>query len=553
MNWYAIVDVLCVGSGAGGLAAAITAADTGAKVLVVEKDTKLGGVTGISSGQCWVGGSKLAEKAGIPDSREETLAYLEHLAQGLGDPYLRQVFVDRGNEVIEYLTDQIGIPFEVVENYPDYYYPALPSAKGGGRYLETAPFTASDLGEWADKCIVTSYGPHYAYSKSGEWVQHQAGTGRPIWEVLQEHLEKDERCAGAGLAAHMVKAALDRDVTFWLETPAVRLIEENGEVIGATVATPHGERHIRSRRGVLLATSGYDWNKEMVTRFECLPDAGTMCPPTVEGDHLVMAAEVGAIPYAARKPSQNSVFIGYKVPGELIYDRPSYRMLLPGTPGSVIVNAKGRRFGNDSFYPDMATRVARFDGQVDGMVNWPAWLVFDETSRQKYGILPFMPGQEFSEGFAQSADSLEELAEITGIDKTGLITEIEHFNGMCETGVDDDFGRGAVPWGALMTGDPSLEKNPNMAPLVQGPFYAVRLERVVMGTATVGLKVDEFAQVINARGEPVPGLYAAGNAAAWLEIGGGYNSGISNTRGLYQGFVAARDMLRKGGSSSLPL
>src|SRR5690606_11531771 len=118
MNWYAIVDVLCVGSGAGGLAGAITAADAGANVLVVEKDSKVGGVTGISSGQCWMGGTKLAGEAGIADSRAQAFGYLGHLSRGRGDPTLRERFVDRGNEVIEYLTDRIGIPFELVEKYP---------------------------------------------------------------------------------------------------------------------------------------------------------------------------------------------------------------------------------------------------------------------------------------------------------------------------------------------------------------------------------------------------------------------------------------------------
>jgi len=228
-------------------------------------------------------------------------------------------------------------------------------------------------------------------------------------------------------------------------------------------------------------------------------------------------------------------------------------MLLPGTPHSIIVNRRGERFANDSFYPDVATKVARFDGQEEGMPNWPAWLVFDDNMRERYGLLPFFPGQELAEGMAQSAATLEELAALTGIDAAGLKAAVQRFNGHCETGVDPDFGRGTVPWGALMTGDPSLEKNPNMAPLTKAPFHAVKLERVVMGTPSTGLKVDEFAQVINARGEAVRGLYAAGNAAAWIDIGGGYNSGISNTRGLLQGFVAARDMLRKGGSPSLPL
>ncbi|KJS08494.1 MAG: hypothetical protein VR73_05340 [Gammaproteobacteria bacterium BRH_c0] len=553
MNWYAIVDVVCVGSGAGGLAAAITAAEAGANVLVLEKDSKVGGVTGISSGQCWIGGSKLEEKAGIADSREETLAYLEHLSQGLGDPLLRENFVDKGNEVIEFLTDKIGIPFQVVENYPDYYYPALASGKGGGRYLEVAPFTASNLGEWADRCIVTSYGHHYAYSMSGEWVRHQDGTGPRIWDVLADHVSKDERCAGAGLAAWMLKAALDRGVNFWLETPAIRLIVEDGAVIGVTIPGPQGERHIRARRGVLLATSGYDWNKEMVTRYESLPEAGTMCPPTVTGDHLVMAADVGAIPYAARAPAQNSVFIGYKVPGELVYGLPSYRMLLPGSPHSIIVNHHGKRFSNDSFYPDVATKVGRFDGQEEGAPNWPAWLVFDQNMLDKYNLLPFFPGQPLSEGMAESADSIEELAQITGINASGLVETVQRFNGFCDSGVDPDFARGTVPWGALMTGDPSLEKNPNMAPLVKAPFYAVKLERVVMGTPSTGLKVDKYSQVINARGDAVKGLYCAGNAAAWIDIGGGYNSGISNTRGLLQGYVAVKDMMRKGGSAALPL
>lgn len=543
MNWYAIVDVLCVGSGAGGLAAAITAADAGAKVLVVEKDDRVGGVTGISSGQCWIGASKLGRQVGIADSREETLEYLAHLAQGLGDPRLREVFVDRGNEVIEFLSDRIGITFQVVENYPDYYYPALKSGKAGGRYLEVAPFPASDLGEWADRCIVTPYGEGYAYTMSGEWVRHQDGTGPRIWEVLAEHAGKDERCAGAGLAAWMLKAALDRDVDIWLESPAVRLITENGKVIGATLSTPHGERHIRARQGVLLATSGYDWNREMVTHYEALPEAGTMCPPTVTGDHLVMAGEVGAIPYAARTPAQNSVFIGYRVPNEQIYGHPSQRMLIPGAPHSIIVNRKGKRFANDSFYPDVVTKVSRFDGQEEGMPNWPAWLVFDSNMLEKYGLLPFYPGQQLAEGMAVSADSLAGLAAVAGIDTEGLIATVECYNRYCDTGVDPDFGRGTVPWGALMAGDPSLDRNANMAPLVKAPFYAVKLVRVVMGTPTTGLKIDSDARVIGARGGPIDGLYAAGNAAAWTDIGGGYNSGIANTRGLLQGYAAARNML----------
>ena len=142
-------------------------------MLVVEKDNKIGGVTGISSGQCWIGGNTLAAKAGIPDSYKETLAYLTHLSQHLGDEDLRAQFIEEGNKTIDFLCDEIGIPFRVVHDYPDYYYPAVSGSKSGGRYLEVEPCTASDLGEWAERCIVTPYGHHYAYSTSQEWVDHQ--------------------------------------------------------------------------------------------------------------------------------------------------------------------------------------------------------------------------------------------------------------------------------------------------------------------------------------------------------------------------------------------
>ena len=268
-----------------------------------------------------------------------------------------------------------------------------------------------------------------------------------------------------------------------------------------------------------------------------------MCPPTVTGDHLLMAAELGAIPVVARRPAQNSVFIGYRVPGEIVYGHEAYRMIVPGHPHSCIVNRAGKRFANDSFYPDVATKVGRFDGQEEGMVNWPAWLVFDQDMLDKYGLMPFLPGQALSNGMAHSADSIAGLADAAGINVDGLTATIARFNAQCETGDDIDFGRGTVPWGRMMTGDSSIEPNANMAALLKAPFYAVKLARVVMGTPTAGLRIDHNAQVIDARGDPISSLYAAGNAAAWSDIGGGYNSGIANTRGLVHGYVAARAML----------
>jgi 3-oxosteroid 1-dehydrogenase len=541
MNFDRHVDLICVGSGAGGMSAAIAASEAGLQALVVEKDDKVGGVQALSSGQIWLGATHLQSRLGMADSRAELASYLDNLSQGLAVPAMRDMFIDRGNEALRFLDERIGIPFMVVRGLPAYFYPRLSGSCAEGRYLEVKPIRGAILGEWAARCATSPYGAGYSYTTSSEWVAMQVSQGRFIGDCLQEHLAADERCAGAGLAVWLLKAALDRKVEVLVESPATDLACEAGRVTGAIVATPRGPVSIGARRGVVLATSGYDWNAELVRAFEALPHAGSMCPPTVEGDHFKLAAAAGAIPLAARAPAQTPIFVGYPVPSETVHGRPSHRMLLPGHPHSIIVNAKGKRFCDDGFYPDVAVKVARFDGADVGMPNWPAWLIFDDDYRQKYGLMPAYPGQPIPEGMAFQAANVDALARAAGIDPEGVAATVQRFNQFAATGVDLDFGRGTVPWGRIMTGDPR-RSNWNLGPIARSPFYAVKLERVVMGVPTVGLAIDVHARVLNARGTPVGGLYAAGNSAAWTDIGGGYNSGIANMRGLLQGYVAARHM-----------
>lgn len=362
----------------------------------------------------------------------------------------------------------------------------------------------------------------------------QAG-GANVGDCLAAHVAAGERCAGAGLAAAQVRAALDRGVQLRASTAVTELIIEAGEVMGVVL---NGTTRVRARLGVVLATGGYDWKPDFVRAFDALPDAGSMAPPSISGDHIVMAAKAGAIPVPARAPAQSPIFIGYKVPGEIVYGQPSYRMWLPGSPHCIAVNRAGNRFANDAFYPDVATKVGRFDGQEQGMPNWPAWIVFDQQMLDKYGLLPSWPGMSLPNGMAVSGATLAEVAGKAGIDAAGLEATVARFNAFCETGTDSDFARGSVPWGRIMTGDPQ-RANPNLGPLDSGPYHAVRIERVTMGVPTAGLPIDTNARVLGADGEPVPGLFAAGNAAAWLDIGGGYNSGIANTRGLLYGYLAA--------------
>jgi 3-oxosteroid 1-dehydrogenase len=543
MIWDEEYDTISVGSGIGGLSTAITAAEHGARALVLEKFELLGGVSALSSGQLWTGPNHLAEAAGIEDRLDSAKQYIDHLGQGQASPEIREEYLLGARECLMFYDKIIGIPMQVIKGLPDYYYPAVRGSAAEGRYVEVMPFASAQLGDFQKKVLVSPYGLYYSYSTSTEWVEMQAG-GESLSSCIQRHVTDDERCAGAGMAAAQVNAALQRGVHFRTSTEVIELVaDHDGRVTGVVVRDAAGTHRIRACRGVLLATGGYDWNKSFVARFDGLPDAGSMALPTVTGDHIVLAAKLGAIPLPSRLPYQSPIFVGYKVPTESIYGRgPSYRLLVPGQPHSIIVNSSGKRFSNDSFYPDVVTKVSRFDGQEDGMVNWPAWLVFDQRMLDQKGLLPVMAGQPLLDGMVIKANSLSELAKKTGIDEKGLGVTTERFNTMCENGVDEDFNRGTNPWGRLMAGDPKL-KNPNMAPISQSPFYAVKLERVTMGVPTSGLPTDRDGCVKNAVGNSIHGLYAAGNSATWMDWGGGFNSGIAGMRGLLYGYRAALHMM----------
>jgi len=538
--WDEVFDVVCVGSGLGGMSAALTAAQRGASALVAEKFHLLGGVSALSSGQLWLGPNHLQEPDGMDDTDAAADAYLMHLSQGYATPDRRKVFIERGREALQFMTDTIGIEMTVVKGLPDYYYPSVTGSKAQGRYVEVLPFKAERLGDLADTVLTSPYGDGYSYTTSNEWIAMQDG-GEHVGACLERHVAAGERCAGAGLAAAQVLAAHELGVDMRTSTEVIELVVEDGEVTGVVLRDQHGTKRVRARLGVVLATGGYDWKPAFVSAFDALPQAGSMAPPTVTGDHIVMAAKAGAIAIPARAPAQSPIFIGYKVPAETIYGQPSYRMWLPGAPHSIAVNRYGRRFANDAFYPDVATKVGRFDGQEQGQPNWPAWIVFDQNMLDKYGLMPSWPGQPLSEGMATSADTLGELANRIGMNAMGLENTVKRFNGFCVTGMDEDFSRGSVPWGRIMTGDPRM-LNPNLGPIEKGPFYAVKLERVTMGVPTAGLPIDTDGRVLNASDVPIPGLYAAGNSAAWLDIGGGYNSGIANTRGLLYGYLSALHM-----------
>ena len=537
-KWDLTVDVVAVGSGLGGLTAAIVAHDAGQRVAVLEKAPKLGGVSAYSGGEVFLPDNHLMRARGLSDSREAGLAYLRFLAAGYADPALTELLVDTGLAAVEYLEERAGVRWKIIEGFPDYHYPRAPGTAAAGRYLEVELFDGATLGEWQKKTYLSPHMPNgITHDELFAWGGF-VNVLRWDFALMAKRYKQDRRGFGPGMMAYLVKAAMiDRAIPAHVSTPAREILVEDGAVVGVRAEREGKDFFVRARKGVVLAAGGYDWHPELARYFEHLPEWQSMVPPSVAGDAWVMASELGAA--IAAVPAQNlGIFFGYQVPGEQQEGKPLWRGSWEGGfPHAIWVNRAGKRFADESFYRDYLPKVRAWDGVAQDQPNFPPYLVFDGNFREKYPLGTFLPGQDLPEELVARADTLRDLAAKLGIDGAGLEATVERFNRFAVEGVDPDFARGTYPWAAMMTGDRS-RPNPNLGPLDKPPFYGLRLRVAGVGVNAAGLKTNAQAQVMHVRGRPIPGLYAAGNSAAPLDTGAGYQSGLANLRGIVGGYLA---------------
>jgi len=342
-----------------------------------------------------------------------------------------------------------------------------------------------------------------------------------------------------------VKAAMvNRKIDCYTSTPGKQLVTDNGAVVGVLAERDGRDFWVRARKGVLIATSGYDWNEPLALAFERLPEFHTTTFPGLTGDGLIMAAEIGGMVLAV---AQDQALPGYKVPGEEHEGVPLYRFatIELGLPHGIMVNRQGKRFADESFYRAVLAALHDFDGRTQTYKNFPAYLVFDQNYREKYPMGSVSPGMPLPDGMGATAGTLRALAEQLEIDMDVFEETVKRFNEFARQGTDPDFRRGELPWSRFMTGDFHVKPNPNLAPLERPPFYGVRITFTSVGTNNAGLVTDANGQVAHVRGHPIDGLYAAGNAATFLEMRRGYQSGLANTRGMTFGFLAARHAARQ--------
>jgi 3-oxosteroid 1-dehydrogenase len=539
-KWDLEADFVAVGSGGGGLAAAITAQDHGLSALVLERDEQVGGVTAYSMGEVWVPGNHLAAALGIKDSADSGYRYVKRLSVDYADDAAVLNQAVHAPVALKYFEDRIGLRMKVIRDCPDYYHPFSNDSVAEGRLLEVEPFPAESLGAWRFKTRVS---PHVPYGMTHHDIFENGGTANMLkWDysVMSERLSKDERCLGPGLAAYFVKGALDRGIPIHTGANVEELIGDGERVVGVRVTRDGETLFVKANKGVVLAVSSFERNPGFCKTLGAQLSPESMVMPSVDGAHLRLAGPFGA--RIARVPDGS--IVGLHTPGEEQEgDLPLWRGALPfmGLPHTIVVNSAGKRFGDEAFYRSIAMALDRIDGATQTHLNYPCWAVFDGQAREKYPFGGAMPGQELPEGMGVKADTVEELAAKVGIDPQGLAATISSFNAHAQKGEDPEFGRGTRPWSVVMCGDPFQTPNANLGTLAKGPFYAVQLHRMAGGGITsTGILADQHCRALGWNDEPIEGLYVAGNSAARVDNGAVMQSGMTNARGMTHGYLAGR-------------
>ena len=540
-RWDLDVDVLSLGSGLGGITAAIVAHDLGRKTAVLDKSPKLGGVCAYSGGETFNPNNRQMRAAGIEDSEKAARDYVDFIAAGFNESELTDRLMDSRHEALEYLTDHTGIDWEYSPTLADYYYPKAPGSHSGGRYLVMNLFSGAELGEWQTKTHISPHHPqgllHVDLTRFGGLAKVKDWD----YEMIAERISNDQRAFGPSMMGFLIKAAMiERGIPAYVETPARELItDDHGAVIGVRAEREGRDFFVRARQGVVMGIGGYDHNAAMATRFENTHEWESACPPGVDGDNITLGCEIGAA-VANVPPTNLAMFFGYNIPGEEHFGKPLYRTAFEcGIPHAIVVNRAGQRFCDESFYKDANPRLRTWDGHKQDTPNVPNFMIFDANYRRRYPVGSFMPDQEMPAGFVEEADSPRELATKLGIDPDGLEHALQHFNAHAEKGEDPDFGRGQYVWANRLAGDPSY-RNPNLGPVSEAPFFGLKLTPIGVGINSHGLRFDRDARTVHVRGHAIPGFYVVGNSAALLDVGGGYQSGMSNLRAITWGYLAAK-------------
>ncbi|HET7203536.1 MAG TPA: FAD-binding protein [Steroidobacteraceae bacterium] len=527
-------DVVVLGTGGAALTAALSAHDHGAgTVVILERSGMVGGTTAMSGGMLWIPMNHHEQEFGIADSWDDVVMYLDALSPGLLDPDTLEAFLVAGPEMIRYFADKTPVRLHVYPNFPDYQPNVAGALPRGTRSLDNHVFPFDQLGSWAVRVNPPKTGLPTLFSMV------EAMYGGVDDATLAERRRRDCRGRGQALIGSLLRGVLDRNIRIHLETRGVRLCRHGSRVIGVVAEQQKSEIRARARKGVIVATGGFEWNERLAKAFVRGPITGPVSVPESDGDGLMMAMGAGA-----RLANMSNAWWMMSTLQAIERTRdaqPNYLLCQAERtlPGSILVNRSARRFVNEAVnYNALGPVLHNFDANSHDYPNMPYWLVFDGRFKNKYPVFT-SPPKDAAPSWAARADSIEALAERIGLDGRALRDTVDRFNADVRKGHDDEFQRGDTTFDNFW-GDQSFEPPfCTLGVIDQPPFYAIKMEAGVLGTAG-GPKTNANGQVVDWSDQPIEGLYAAGNTMAQVTAMGYGGAGGTLGPGMTFGFIAGR-------------
>ncbi|KZS83612.1 FAD-binding protein [Mycobacterium persicum] len=550
-RWDRSVDLLVVGSGGGGMVAGLAALDRGLEPLIVEKQSLVGGSTGLSGGIVWLPNNPLMRADGIADTYEDGFGYLADVVGDVGaasSAARREMFLTAGYEMIDFLIRK-GVRLIRCAGWSDYY----PNHRGGnaaGRAVEGVPFDAAALGSWSDRLqppLAKNYG-YVVLTNELRSVQYFNRSPRAFAVAARVFLRtrtarirgRQILTNGASLIGQMLKVLIDVSdgrPPLWTDTAMDDLIVDDGRVVGTRVIRDGSPVSVEARKGVLLAAGGVGHNAEMRREY-----GGDQ--PNDGAWSIANAGDTGEVLRAAMRLGAKTDLLdeAWWLPSVFIPNGGAAAASLGSgrqRPGAIYVDTAGRRFCNES---NSYVEVGKAMYAAKAV---PCWMIFDHGYVRRYvtGTNPLnrrLPPEFITSGTVKRGDTVGDLAHQIGVPVDALTRTIQRFNHFAAQGLDPDFGRGQSAYNTCL-GDPGYRPNAALGPLRRGPYYATRVFPADVGTCG-GVVTNEHAQVIDEDGRVIEGLYATGNTTATV-MGRTYpGAGASIANSMVFGYVAARHL-----------